>query len=166
MQNLLQWRPMTAGDLDGVVAVARVAFPDHPEGRACFVERLALAPDTCFVLAGEGRGAGYLIAYPWPLEAIPPLDTLLGALPSNRDSWYLHDLALLPEARGGGNARAGLDLLFAGIDAPIALVSVNESAAFWQAQGFAPMGSPALQAKLSSYGPHARYMVRSVPKPV
>jgi ribosomal protein S18 acetylase RimI-like enzyme len=162
----MRWRAMETSDLDGVVAVAAIAFPDHPEGRACFAERLTLAPESCFVLAGEGRVAGYLIAYPWPLEAIPPLDTLLGALPESRDSWYLHDLALLPEARGGGNARAGLAQLFAKIDAPIALVSVNDSAGFWQSQGFAPQGSPALKAKLSSYGPHARYMVRSVTKPV
>ena len=162
----MRWRAMISGDLGGVVAVARIAFPDHPEGRACFAERLALAPETCFVLADDGHVAGYLIAYPWPLEAIPPLDTLLGGLPESRDSWYLHDLALLPEARGGGNARAGLAQLFAQIDAPIALVSVNESAAFWQAQGFAPQESPALKAKLSSYGPDARYMVRPVTKPV
>ncbi|MBL7471037.1 GNAT family N-acetyltransferase, partial [Escherichia coli] len=56
---------MTVEDLDGVVAVARIAFPDHPEGRACFVERLALAPGPCFVLARADRVAGYLIAYPW-----------------------------------------------------------------------------------------------------
>lgn len=161
----MRWRAMTAGDLDGVVAVARIAFPDHPEGRACFEERLALAPGSCFVLESEGGVAGYLIAYPWPLEAIPPLDTLLGGLPESRGSWYLHDLALLPEARGGGNARAGLALLFAQVDAPIALVSVNESAAFWQAQGFVPQESPALKAKLSSYGPDARYMVRGVTNP-
>lgn len=166
MQDSLQWRPMTADDLDGVVAVARIAFPDHPEGRPCFAERLALAPDTCFVLARKGRVAGYLIAYPWPLKAIPPLNTLLGGLPERRDAWYLHDLALLPEARGGGHAGAGLRRLFDRIDAPIALVSVNESAAFWQAQGFAAMNSQALGAKLSSYGPHARYMVRSVMKRV
>ncbi|NYT41383.1 GNAT family N-acetyltransferase [Sphingomonas sp. R-74633] len=156
---------MREGDLDGVVAVAAIAFPDHPEGRACFAERLALAPDSCFVLAGERGVAGYLIAYPWPLEAIPPLDTLLGGLPEARDAWYLHDLALLPEARGGGNARAGLALLFDRVDAPIALVSVNDSAAFWQAQGFESRESPALKAKLSSYGPDARYMVRSVTNP-
>ncbi|MFS2111583.1 GNAT family N-acetyltransferase [Sphingomonas sp. Sphisp140] len=156
---------MTPGDLDGVVAVARIAFPDHPEGRACFAERLTLAPGSCFVLEGAQGIAGYLIAYPWPLEAIPPLDTLLGGLPDKRDSWYLHDLALLPEARGGGNARAGLALLFTKLDAPIALVSVNESAAFWQAQGFEPQDSPALKAKLSSYGPDARYMVRGAPNP-
>jgi len=161
----MRWRAMALGDLDGVAAVARTAFPDHPEGRACFEERLTLAPDSCFVLEGEGGVVGYLIAYPWPLEAIPPLDTLLGSLPESRASWYLHDLALLREARGGGNARAGLALLFAKLDAPIALVSVNESAAFWQAQGFVPQDSPALKAKLSSYGPGARYMVRGVTKP-
>lgn len=156
----MRWRAMEAGDLDGVVAVARIAFPDHPEGRACFAERLALAPGSCFVLDGADGVAGYLIAYPWPQGAIPPLDTLLGALPESRASWYLHDLALLPEARGGGNARAGLALLFAQVDAPIALVSVNQSAGFWQAQGFVPRESPELRAKLASYGPDARYMIR------
>ncbi len=162
----MHWRAMTAGDLDGVVAVARIAFPDHPEGRACFAERLALAPETCFVLAEGARVLGYLIAYPWPLGAIPPLDTLLGSLPEERGAWYLHDLALLPEARGGGHARAGLARLFAQVEAPIALVSVNDSGDFWQAQGFIEQDSPALRAKLSSYGPHARYRVRAVTKPV
>lgn len=157
----MHWRPMRAGDLDGVVEVARIAFPHHPEGRACFAERLSLAPDGCFVLDGPQGVSGYLIAYPWPLEAIPPLDTLLGSLPGTRDAWYLHDLALLPAARGGGHAAAGLALLFGRIDAPIALVSVNDSAAFWQAQGFVPHESPALRAKLASYGPDARYMVRA-----
>ncbi|MEP9358695.1 GNAT family N-acetyltransferase [Sphingomonas sp. KR3-1] len=165
MHRPLHWRAMTADDLDGVVAVAAIAFPEHPEGRACFAERLVLAPETCFVLADGATIAGYLIAYPWPLEAIPPLDTLLGALPDARDSWYLHDLALLPEARGDGHARAGLARLFAQVDAAVALVSVNESAAFWQAQGFEPHENPALRAKLSSYGPQARYMVRSVTNP-
>ncbi|WP_294059752.1 GNAT family N-acetyltransferase [Sphingomonas sp.] len=151
---------MRTDDLDGVVAVARIAFPDHPEGRACFAERLALAPETCFVLEAPEGVAGYLIAYPWPLEAVPPLDTLLGGLPEARTAWYLHDLALLPEARGQGQAGAGVALLFDRIDAPIGLVSVNDSAAFWQAQGFEPRESPELRAKLASYGPGARYMVR------
>lgn len=157
----MRWRQMTAGDLDGVVAVARLAFPDHPEGRACFAERLALAPDLCFVLAdGEGV-AGYLIAYPWPIGRIPPLDTLLGALPERRDSLYLHDLALRPDMRGGGHAGTILDTLFACAGGlPIALVSVNDSAAFWRAKGFAESDAPDLAMKLASYGPDARYMLR------
>jgi ribosomal protein S18 acetylase RimI-like enzyme len=157
----MRWRAMAAADLDGVVTVAAVAFPDHPEGRACFAERLALAPDSCWVLAEGERVAGYLIAYPWPLGEIPPLDTLLGGLPEAPGAWYLHDLALLPEARGQGYAAAGLSLLFAAAHAPIALVSVNDYAAFWVGHGFVAQPS----AKLKSYGPHARYMVRSVTKP-
>lgn len=153
---------MAAADLDGVVAVAATAFPDHPEGRACFAERLALAPDTCLVLAEGARILGYLIAYPWPLGAVPPLDTLLGALPERRDSWYLHDLALLPETRGQGLARAGLGRLFAQVGtAPIGLVSVNGSADFWTGHGF--VAQEGLAAKLASYGAGARYMVRGAP---
>jgi len=155
----MRWRAMTADDLDGVVAVARVAFPDHPEDRPCFAERLALAPDLCFVLVEGGDVAGYLVAYPWPLGSIPPLNSLLGALPEVRDALYLHDLALRPDARGSGHARTILDTLFARAgDDPIALVSVNDSAAFWRGQGF--VEQPALAAKLASYGPGARYMVR------
>ena len=157
----MRWRRMTADDLDGVAAVARVAFPDHPEDRACFAERLALAPDLCFVLADGENVTGYLIAYSWPLGSIPPLNTLLGALPEAQDALYLHDLALVPDARGGGHTRAILDTLFAHAGrTPIALVSVNDSAAFWSAQGFAESDAPGLTAKLSSYGPDARYMVR------
>jgi ribosomal protein S18 acetylase RimI-like enzyme len=161
----MHWRPMLDSDLDGVVAVAAVAFPDHPEGRACFAERLALTSDSCWVLAAGAAIAGYLIAYPWPLGEIPPLDTLLGQLPEQRTAWYLHDLALLPDARGTGQAAAGLALLFAHTEAPIALVSVNDSAAFWAGHGFVAQQSPTLQAKLKSYGPHARYMVRGVTNP-
>jgi ribosomal protein S18 acetylase RimI-like enzyme len=160
----MRWRAMTAGDLDGVVAVAAVAFPHHPEGRACFAERLALCPELCFVLDGGGTTAGYLIAYPWPDGAIPPLDTLLGTLPENRGTLYLHDLALLPAERGTGQAATGLDLLLARARAlgarSIALVSVNASLGFWQAHGFVPVDDPALAAKLASYGPAARYMRR------
>jgi ribosomal protein S18 acetylase RimI-like enzyme len=152
---------MHAGDLDGVVAVARTAFPDHPEGRACFAERLALSPSLCFVLADGEDVAGYCIAYPWPLGSIPPLDSLLGALPEEQDALYLHDLAVRPDTRGSGHARTILDTLFARAgDTPIALVSVNDSAAFWTAQGFAARESPDLAAKLASYGPDARYRVR------
>ena len=75
------WRPMRADDVDGVVAVAASAFPDHFEARACFAERVALFPQGCFALASDDDVKGYLIAYPWPLGAIPPLDSLLGTLP-------------------------------------------------------------------------------------
>lgn len=153
---------MTADDLDGVVAVAAVAFPDHPESRACIAERLALSPALSFTLDDGGGVAGYLIAYPWPEGAIPPLDTLLGALPEDRSALYLHDLALLPIVRGQGMAATGLTLLLTRARAlgaaSLSLVSVNASTAFWEAHGFRSAEAPA--AKLASYGGTARYMRR------
>ncbi|MGF7155632.1 GNAT family N-acetyltransferase [Novosphingobium gossypii] len=156
---------MQPTDIDGVVQVAAACFPDHFENRACFEERLALYPGGCFVLGRGDAVKGYLIAYPWPFGAIPPLNTLLGALPDARDAFYLHDLALHPEARGGGHARPALERLAAALREAgatrIALVSVNDSLAFWQGMGFAPVAADdVLSAKLASYGEGARYMVR------
>ena len=54
---------MTPSDLDGVVRVASEAFPNHPEDRACFADRLRLYPSGCQVLADEsGVVAGNLVA--------------------------------------------------------------------------------------------------------
>jgi ribosomal protein S18 acetylase RimI-like enzyme len=162
----MNWRPMTAGDLDGVVATARLAFPNHPEDRPCFEERLALNPGGCFVLAGEAGVRGYLIAYPWVSGSAPALNSLIGAIPEAADTVYLHDLALHPDARGGGHARPVIERLAAETRAAgwpsLSLVAVNEAAGFWARFGFEVRESQALRAKLASYGDDARYMVRAL----
>ncbi|MCC6827294.1 MAG: GNAT family N-acetyltransferase [Novosphingobium sp.] len=166
----LHWRPMRPGDVDGVVRVAAVAFPDHFEARACFAERLALFPNGCFVLASPVEVKGYLIAYPWPFGAIPPLNSLLGGLPEPRDSLYLHDLALHPDARGQGHARPAVERLVDAMRAigvrRIALVSVNDTVPFWRGMGFTPVaGDPAIVRKLESYGGNSHYMIRDLVAP-
>lgn len=159
------WRRMETSDLDGVVRVARAAFPDHFEDRACFAERQSLYPEGCFVLTqGLGKVLGYLIAYPWLSGSAPPLNSLIGGLPSQAEIIYLHDLALLPEAQGQGHTRAIVEHLAAQARADgwsaIALVAVNRAAAFWTKMGFAVMQDPAMAEKLASYGTDADYMVR------
>lgn len=161
------WRAMASDDIDGVVTVARIAFPDHYEDRTCFEERFGLYPQGCFVLANGAEIGGYLIAYPWPAGSIPPLNSPLGILPGDRSAFYLHDLALRPDRRGGGYSRPVVEKLMRhlhGIKAKtLALVSVNESAGYWQRLGFEPCNDvPVIAAKLVSYGPDAIYMVRQV----
>ncbi len=167
MTDTLTWRAMTAADISGVVPVAAAAFPEHFEDRGCFEERLALFPDGCFVLAAGAEVKGYLVAYPWPLGHIPPLNSQLGALPGTRDTIYLHDLALHPAVRGQGHAKPIIARLDAaarewGADR-IALVSVNGTSAFWQSFGFEPVtDDAAITKKLASYGDAALYMVKGI----
>jgi GNAT superfamily N-acetyltransferase len=156
---------MTGADLDGVVEVARVSFPDHPEDRACFAERLALHADGCLALAADGGPVeGYIVAYPWKGRAAPALNSLIGALPQDPDRVYLHDLALGPRARGGGRTRAAVQRIAdhaRALGLPlIGLVAVNDAVRFWEGQGFTVVDAPDIRAKLASYGPDARCMER------
>ena len=161
----LSWRAMTAADLDAVAAIAVLGFPDHFEGRDCFANRLALNPAGCFVLAdGQGEPRGYLVAYPWRADAAPTLNTLIEAIPDDATVMYLHDLALHPDARGGGHTGVVVEQLAAAAKAAgwpaVALVAVNDATAFWARHGFTVRQTPEMAAKLASYGADARYMVR------
>jgi len=158
---------MRPGDIDAVVEIARLSFPDHFEGRPCFENRLALYPRGCFVLAdGDAPAKGYLIAYPWRPESAPPLNTVVEGLPADPTLIYLHDLALHPDARGGGVTRAVVERLAeqAAEDGwpAMALVAVNDAVAFWSRHGFVEQSAEGMAAKLASYGADARYMIRSL----
>ena len=54
--------------------------------------------------------------------------------------------------------RLVLDLAAPGGWPSIALVAVNDAVGFWQGHGFAVRQTPAMAAKLASYGADARYM--------
>lgn len=160
------WRPMTAKDLDDVVAIASVGFPDHPEDRDCFASRLSVFPEGCFILDREAGAKGYLITYPWTANSAPVLNRTLAVLPVDVSVLYLHDLALHPDVRGEGWSRSAMDNVLAvamrGGWSSVALVAVNEAVDFWRRHGFEVQQTSAMAAKLASYGADARYMVRRV----
>ncbi len=161
----LEWRAMTAADLDAVAAIAAVGFPDHFEGRDCFENRLALNPSGSFVLAAEDSAPlGYLVAYPWTADAAPALNTLIAAIPDDASVMHLHDLAIDPAARGGGWSRPIVERLAQDARAAgwpaLTLVAVNDAAPFWERHGFAVVDAPGMADKLAGYGEGARYMVR------
>ncbi|WP_420480066.1 GNAT family N-acetyltransferase [Brevundimonas sp. FT23028] len=156
---------MTEADLDAVAAIAVIGFPDHFEGRDLFANRLALNPSGCFVLAaGVGEPRGYMVAYPWRSDSAPALNTLIEAIPADASVMYLHDLALHPDARGGGHTGAVVEQLAVAAKAAgwpaVALVAVNDASPFWTRHGFIVRETPEMAARLASYGSDARYMVR------
>lgn len=161
------WRAMTPADLPAVQAVAEIVHPLYPESPEVAAERLALYPAGCLVAERDGQLLGYAVSHPGLLGRPPALDTLLGRLPDRPDCLYLHDIALLPAARGLGLGASLVARLLALAKAEgfrlLALTAVNNSAGYWQRQGFVPyQGDAALAAKLASYGEDALYLVRAV----
>ena len=157
------WRAMTTSDLASVNRIAAVVHPDYPEDAAIFSERLALYPAGCRVLdAPDGSLAGYVVSHPWRDREPPALNTRLGALPARPSTYYIHDIALLPEARGGKAATKVVTALMeharATGFAAISLVTVNDSEAFWRRMGFARVDDASLDAKLRSYDNNACFM--------
>jgi GNAT superfamily N-acetyltransferase len=165
----VSWRPMMPSDLAAVSAIAARVHPEYPEDDAVFAERLALYPAGCLVLMNVTEALGYLISHPWYLGRPPALNALLGALPAPATTYYLHDLALLPDARGSGAAAAIVATLIRHAadqrHQNISLVAVNNSVQFWLRQGFRIHDDAALTARLSSYDAQARYLLRELDDP-
>ena len=155
---------MTPSDLSAVVAIADVVHPSYPEDAEVLAERLRLYPHGCHVLAQGGALDGYVISHPWYDSGAPALNSLLHRLPDVPSAFYIHDIALLPAARGGD---AASDIVVRLADharaqgfAAMSLVAVGGSAGFWQKHGFAVVEGTAPAAKLASYGGGARLMTR------
>ncbi|WP_338086783.1 GNAT family N-acetyltransferase [Magnetospirillum aberrantis] len=160
---MARWRPMAVADLETVVRVADVVHVNYPEDPAVFADRLALfAPGCLMAEDDDGQALGYCLAHPGIVGDPPPLDTVLGAPPKAADCLYIHDVALLPQARGRhlGVALARLmeDVARAhGFDR-IALTAVNNSDGFWGALGYVPQPCE----KIASYG-DATYRIKLLP---
>ncbi|TCU68340.1 ribosomal protein S18 acetylase RimI-like enzyme [Bradyrhizobium sp. R2.2-H] len=156
------WRPAHTSDLPAISAIAARIHPDLPESPEVFAEKMRLYPDGCRVLVADDEIAGYGLAHPWKQHQIPPLDRFLERLPGDADCLYVHDIAVLPDRRGGV-ARAYvtgiMELARASGIAALALVSVYATRPLWEHLGFRPVtADAALRAQLASYGEGATYM--------
>lgn len=160
----MHWRALTALDLPVVEPIAAAVHPSFPEELPVFAERQRLYPEGARLLELDGRPSGYIFSHPWRLHTLPDLNALLGAIPQDADTYYLHDLALLPAARGTGAAAMIVgDILrharAAGFPGA-SLVAVNGSLPFWYKHGFRTLKAPELDDKLKRYEAAARLMVK------
>ena len=157
---------MNESDLDLMLDIAAVLYPDHPEDRAVLAARLALYPTGCKVSERDGELVGYAISHPWVSGQPPSLNAVLRALPPTPNVYYLHDIAITPSAQGKGAANAVVAELLAHAAASrfraAELVAVNDSRAFWRRHGFTVVAGTAFTKKLASYGTDAVYMRRAL----
>lgn len=152
------WRAMTPADLPAVARISTAVHGRYAESEAVYAERLALWPNGCFVWQQGEDVAGLLVAHPWHRATSPALGALLGAIPPDADSFYLHDIALLPETRGHGAGSAATALVVerarqAGFR-DVTLVAVNGAQSYWATQGFAVV-------EAGGYGPGTYRMHRA-----
>lgn len=158
------WRPMVDGDLAAVCAIAERVHVSYPEDAAVFAERCRLYPAGCAVFEQDGKASAYVVTHPWRYGEPPALNVMLGAIPRQPATYYIHDIALLPETRGSRAGAAIVNAVIAHaaeIGMPnLSLVAVNGSVPFWRRFGFEIVSEPALAAKLLTYDADARFMVR------
>lgn len=160
------WRHARTTDLDAISAIAARIHPDLPERPEVFAEKMRLCPDGCYVLVAGDEISGYGLAHPWIQQQIPPLDGFLDRLPDAADCLYVHDVAVLPDFRGGV-ARVYVaeieDLARSSAITTLALVSDYGTRPLWERLGFLGVApDAALRDKLSCYGASATYMLREL----
>jgi ribosomal protein S18 acetylase RimI-like enzyme len=129
---------MTTEDIPQVYAIS-LRIHSLYEDQEIFQERRSLSRGS-FVLLYNEKVVGYLISHPYRQDTYPPLNTLIHEIPKDPDTWYIHDLAILPEFRGRGMVRyilaevKALALIY-GIE-ELSLVSIYGKEKFWKRMGF------------------------------
>ncbi|SMQ85849.1 Acetyltransferase (GNAT) family protein [Devosia lucknowensis] len=158
------WRAMSGYDIGAVSDIANRVHPGFFESQPVLEEKYTLYRNGCYLLEVSEKPAGYVLSHPWTSGSLPALDTMLGSLPEPADTYYIHDLALLPLTRGVGAAGKIVDALTKHAIAmgfpTMSLVAVNGSVGFWEKRGFACEDRPDLAGKLAAYEDAARYMVK------
>lgn len=162
-------RPLTAADVPALLRVQAACYGDqYVEPAAVFTQRLS-SPHHCswgVELPGQPGVQAYLAAY-WshPGKVTPLHGPFTAPQPGHSEILYLHDMAVLPSLAGQGVATALLRTLWTQAQArgvsQAALVSVQDSQAYWARQGFAVANVADAQqlAHLQTYGEDAVYMV-------
>ena len=164
--NPVRWRQADQADLEHIQKISDIIHLDLPEEPKIFLEKFNLFPEGCLVLLYEGNVEGYSVSHPWRLNRIPVLNQFLSGLPAVANCLFIHDLAVLPHARGHGAAGALIEIIenLARERAipNLALVSVYGTYPLWGRFGFEVVNDDALAEKLAAYGNQARYMIRTL----
>ena len=157
-------RPLCLADLPGLQAVQRQCYgADLVEGTDVFARRLAHPANCSAVIAQDGQVRAYLVAYRSCWGQVTPLQGDFSDHPTP-DTLYLHDLAVSPQWAGQGYGQALRQWLWSRASGWglrwSALVSVQDTQAYWQRQGYRPqpLSDATQRQRLDSYGPGAVYM--------
>ncbi|WP_312300365.1 GNAT family N-acetyltransferase [Stutzerimonas nitrititolerans] len=159
---------MQERDIPAVLSIQQEAYsPQLQEDEAVIRARLAACPQLAWVAEDAEGVCAYLFAYHSRVGKVTPLDGKFQRH-EQADCLYLHDLAVAPRAGGRGIGpalvRKKLEQARAHRLRYSALVSVQDSEAFWSRLGYAAhtqLDQPQV-SNLASYRIPAVYMVQAL----
>lgn len=100
------WRPMKITDLKIVHTISLAQWgSDNYESIDIFEDKLRRFPEGCYVYELNNKIQGYIFSHPWNSKIIPILNQRLPDIdPTTFDSYFIHDIVLIPDLRGLGIA--------------------------------------------------------------
>jgi len=162
----MNWQVAMSADLEIIDTIGNEIHPTLPEREEVFAEKIRLFPEGALVLKQGETTVGYGISHPWLLYSIPHLDEFLIALPRSPTCLHIHDVVILPQARGHGAFRSFVELVVRIAEkrqvAFVSLVSVYNTHTLWGRYGFDVVSNELITKELKTYGDSARYMVRKL----
>ena len=160
---------LTVNDIPDVLAIQAACYePFFHESSAAFRAKLEASPETHWLCRRDGMPLGYLVTLPVLSGKLPALDADAVAMAEKPEWLYVHDLAVLAEARSLGLGKRFMREAerVAGVKGlrGLALVAVQGAEGYWARIGFQAKReiSPALAAKLASFGEGAVYMEKPI----
>lgn len=159
-------RRATSADVGKIASIAASIHTSLPERPEVLEEKMALFGAGCLVFADDSDVVGYGLSHPWVLDDAPALDSFIQRLPHRPNCLFIHDVAILPGARGAGLTGAYVSKVVGmavgiGLDV-LALVSVYGTGRVWERHGFKIRAVSSLAPKLAGYGSDAVYMTKVI----
>ncbi len=160
-------RQATLNDVSALARIQYECFGDEfLESEQSYRSKLASNPQTCFIAEHNDGVCGYIIGLAVDEHSFPILNAPSISTPDNPTILYLHDLSVVPNARGTGVSEALIQhLLKQSVNFEhTMLIAVQGSLGFWQKYNFAPIDpkSWGLEQKVLSFGVDAVLMAKDI----
>jgi GNAT superfamily N-acetyltransferase len=155
----IETRPVESKDIDDLLDIQKHCYTDeYIETGETFKGMMGAYPDGSVLATVDGSAAGYIFFHPFFIGKVKDMNLSAVRLTGKEDCIYIHDMCVHPAFRGMGITKlllGHLNNVTRGTGFSVqALVSVQQSRAFWERQGFA------VSRSLTYGGKPAHYMTR------
>jgi ribosomal protein S18 acetylase RimI-like enzyme len=169
IKHSVEIRTLQPSDIPAIMVIQSACYPAPLLEEAIHLAgKQQQSPKSCWVATKDNKILAYLLTHSWSGDAPPDLNAPLSPPRLKQAIYYIHDLAVHPQAQGMGLAQQLISTAFAWAKqnafTHIRLIAVAGAAAFWLKQGFKPVSplNEQILKKLSDYGPDTHYLEAAI----